>query len=90
MLYIYKSKNLFFEKYRSEPDLPFPWEEKDISHWRKLMSRNILLLIANIFIIAPTLAILLDSDKSAKSRMDLESWPSLGEILWQIVFCSFC
>lgn len=36
LMLVYKHRPASLEQYRSEPDLPFPWEEKDPSRWRSL------------------------------------------------------
>ena len=90
MLVVYKLKHPFFEQYRSEPEQPFPWEEKEPARWRSLIRRNIFLLFINIFILAPSIAFLLEPERRVKIRVDLASWPSLWEMAWQVVFCSFC
>ena len=90
MFCIYKAKHPFFEQYRSEPDRKFPWEE-DSSKWNSLLRKNVLLLILNILFFAPLVGVLITPDiDNVPTRHDLDSWPSLWEIVWQVAFCSFC
>ena len=90
MYFIYKAKHPFFEQYRSEPDRLFPWEE-DSKKWNSLVRRNILVLMFNVVFFLPFVAALITPDKEhLMFRHDVESWPTLWEMIWQVVFCSFC
>ena len=82
MLCIYKAKHPFLEQYRSEPDRNFPWEE-DSSKWNSLIRRNVFLLVLNILFFAPLVGVLITPDMdNIPTRFDIESWPSLWEIVW--------
>ena len=90
MLCVYKAKLAFFEQYRAEPDQPFPWEEKDPARWRSLLRRNLVLITFNTLVLPPAVTLLTAPDDTVPVRMDLGSWPSSFEIIWQMAFCSLC
>lgn len=49
------------------------------------------MLVFNVIFFLPVIGVLLTPDKKhLMFRYDLESWPSIWEIVWQVVFCSFC
>ncbi len=90
MLLVYKAKHPFFEQYRSEPNSPFPWEETP-NKWPSLLRRNVMFLLFNVFVFVPMIGVVLSPDIGDLTyRYDLESWPSLWEMAWQVIFCSFC
>eukprot|EP01016_Furgasonia_blochmanni_P011991 TRINITY_DN1564_c0_g4_i4.p1 TRINITY_DN1564_c0_g4~~TRINITY_DN1564_c0_g4_i4.p1 ORF type:complete len:420 (-),score=102.95 TRINITY_DN1564_c0_g4_i4:330-1520(-) len=86
MLVIYKLKGRtsFFERYKIS-DKPWPWE-KDPQKWKETIQKTLKSLYVAHFVIAPFMLVI-HTILSPLPRMDLESFPTTGEIIKQVVFC---
>jgi len=80
---IYKIKLPFFEKYRVS-DKPWPWESQP-ELWKKILRKTLKVLAIEHFVIVPII-LLVQCKLGIKMRFDLESFPSLKEIIGQIIF----
>jgi sterol desaturase/sphingolipid hydroxylase (fatty acid hydroxylase superfamily) len=81
---IYKLEWSFFERYKIH-DKPWPWKE-DPEKWNKLILETITLLFVNQVIILPLLLIPHYITNQSPYRCDLDSLPSVFEVIWQTVF----
>eukprot|EP00357_Protocruzia_adherens_P034525 CAMPEP_0115018730 /NCGR_PEP_ID=MMETSP0216-20121206/29010_1 /TAXON_ID=223996 /ORGANISM="Protocruzia adherens, Strain Boccale" /LENGTH=328 /DNA_ID=CAMNT_0002390041 /DNA_START=120 /DNA_END=1106 /DNA_ORIENTATION=+ len=87
---IYKMELPFFERYKTN-DNPWPWNE-DYEKWRAMLRKTIPQLLINYFVFGPFIQVPLmlkiySGDLSGMNRVDMDSWPSPWEIMWQTVFC---
>jgi len=87
MYIIYKIKLPFFERYRIS-DKPWPWENKP-ELWNTILKKTSKILIINHLVIVPLL-LLGDIQAGFKVRLDLESFPSVKEVIGQVIFFMLC
>jgi len=81
MVWIYKKKIPFFEKYRISHK-PWPWEEDPIK-WSATLRKTLKSIAINIFVVQ--LGILyMDTLSHFHFKFDLESFPSILTHMWQI------
>jgi len=87
MYFIYKTKIPFFEKYRIS-DKAWPWES-DPETWKKMIKRTFKFLAVSHIIIIPSFAFM-ETQLGLKMKFDLESFPSVLEIIGQLIFFMLC
>ena len=85
LIVVYKIKLPFFEKYRYLES--WPWEE-DPYAWAELAKRTFWNYIINQCFVAPTIGYCFSLIGEAY-RKDLDSFPSLFELMWQIILFDF-
>jgi len=93
LYFIYSAKNPIFEQFKVHSE-KWPWEEEEEgkkAEFKALLWRTLKTISINQLIVAPILlyinAILL---KRMDFRRDLDSFPSLFEIIWQHLFSILC
>ncbi len=82
---IYSSRIPFFERYKVT-STPWPWEE-NYEAWRKLLRKTLERVVLNVGVMAPLLILTEVLTLGVGVRMDMESFPSRGELAWQLIFC---
>jgi sterol desaturase/sphingolipid hydroxylase (fatty acid hydroxylase superfamily) len=82
MFYIYLSKTPFFERYRVDPDRPWPWE--DPQQFSKFLPKVVQSI--SLEILLQTLIIMVATYLPVDFRYDLESFPTKWQIIWQVGF----
>ncbi|CAD8140859.1 unnamed protein product [Paramecium octaurelia] len=82
MYFIYKAKSPFFERYRTRQN-PWPWDENP-EQWRK--KRREVWKSTSINMCLGVLMCILDTLLSPLIRNDIDSFPTIFEMIWQIVF----
>jgi len=65
-------------------DRPWPWEE-DYAKWKVLLKKSVQYVLVNQMLMMPIL-VYLDWLTGTQFRFDLESFPTIGEIIPQMVF----
>ena len=88
MWVIYNLEWPFFERYKVL-DRPWPWNE-DQEKWRIMLKKTILLLFVNQVIILPFFLLNDYLTNHSPYRLDLESFPSTFEIIWQTTIFMLC
>lgn len=84
MWIIYKLEWSFFERYKIH-DKPWPWKE-DPEKWNKLIKETITVLFVNQVIILPLLNIPYYIKNECPFRLEIDTLPSIFEVIWQTVF----
>jgi sterol desaturase/sphingolipid hydroxylase (fatty acid hydroxylase superfamily) len=84
---IYKIKLPFFERYRVS-DKPWPWESNP-EQLNQLLKKTFKVLAFSHLVLIPGMT-LLDGLNGPTMRMDLESMPSVKEIVFQLIFFMIC
>ncbi len=83
MMLIYKLKHPFFEQYRVS-NKPWPWESQP-KLWDKVLKKTLKVLAIDHFAIVPAVLIV-QSLQGPKMKTDLQSFPELPTIIFQIIF----
>jgi len=86
MYFIYAAKHPFFEQYRVH-DTPWPWEE-DYAKWKVTLKKSVCTVFLTQVLVLPIL-VYLDWLSGTKFRFDLESFPTIGELIPQMIFFLF-
>ena len=85
MYLVYITKIPFFEQYRVNPAIPWPWE-KNIEKWSAQMKKTLKFFLFNNFILIPIAMYFGFQKENVNMRYDSESFPEWDEILSQFLF----
>jgi len=89
LYYIYKSDNPFFEQFKVHNE-EWPWKQNP-EEFKILFKRSMKRICFNQFIVMPFLLFMNSVVlKKMKLRVDIDSFPSFFELIWQIYFFTIC
>lgn len=84
-LIIHKLELPFFERYKTSPN-PWPWQ-KDKENWKTLLKNTFKTIFINHLLIQPMLLLPNIILNDCPYRTDIDSFPSIVELLAQVTFC---
>jgi sterol desaturase/sphingolipid hydroxylase (fatty acid hydroxylase superfamily) len=88
LMLVYKSKNPFFERFKVQKDVPWPWDS-DYATWLSTLRTTLKVVILNNLLIVPAILfinVILNNYQVAHS-FSLTDLPSSWTYLWQLYFC---
>lgn len=90
---MYRTQPAFLQRSKAQPAQPWPWES-DPQAWALQQRKTLVTVLINLHVLAP-LSMYVDSLSGVYIRLDRASYPSIWEIVTQMVFfmviedCSF-